>query len=130
MEDTNISIADAKRQQKSNAKAAAEVAAGKITPDHYWALYMSFKAMHQGSPIWNRKSFLSFLHEKRSDIGVEPDNTRIYQKHAYCIKRWEKLKEAQQIPRFNAKDFPLPPTSRSVGDAAFISQAGNLYPDG
>ena len=128
MEDTTTSIADAKRQQKTNQKAAAEVAAGKITPDHYWALYMSYKATHQGKPTWNRVSFLDYLLDARPDIGVKPDNTRIYQKHKYCIGRWEKLLDAGQISKFNADDFPLPPTSRSVGDAAFLKLAGDLYP--
>jgi len=127
MDETINSVADAKRQQKTNMKAAAEVAAGKITPDHYWAMYMLYKAEHQGSPTWNRKSFLGYLLEARPDIGVEPDNTRIYQKHKYCIGRWEKLKEEDRIAKFNADDFPLPPTSRSVGDAAFLKMAGDLY---
>jgi len=116
-----------KKAEKSRLKAARETAAGEINPDVYWALYMSFKATHDGSTSWNRNKFLKYLQEK-TGVDYLPDNTRIYQKHAYCCKRWNKLLDAGKIARFDADDFPLPPTSRSLGDEAFISLAGGLYP--
>ena len=113
---------------KKMEKAAAEVAASKINPDVYWALYMSFKASHHGKTTsWNRQTFLEFLKESVASIDVVPDNTRIYQKHSYCWAKFEKLLKAGKIPKFNRKDFPLPPTSRGLGDEVFIGLAGDLY---
>ena len=123
-EDAGVDKAAIKRMEK----AAAEVAASKINPDIYWALYMSFKAAHHGkTDKWNRATFLDYLKEAVSSIDVAPDNTRIYQKHSYCLGKFEKLFEKKVIPRFNRQDFPLPPTSRGLGDEVFISLAGDLY---
>ena len=118
--------ASAKKAEKDRLKAAREAAASQINPDTYWALYMSYKAEHHNTPAWNRGLFLKFLLES-CPIDYLPDNTRIYQKHNYCCIRWEKLLKEGQIPRFNRDDFPLPPTSRSLGDAAFLKLADGLY---
>jgi len=112
---------------KKMQKAAAEVAASKINPDVYWVHYMSYKAVHhKKTDQWNRVSFLEFLKEK-AGVDVVPDNTRIYQKHSYCCGKFEKLVKAGKIPKFNRNDFPLPPTSRGLGDDVFIGLAGDLY---
>ena len=119
-----------KKEARTAAKGAAEYAASKITPDRYWALYMSYKAKNEGTDAWNRPSFLEFLKEHTTTINVVPDNTRIYQKHIYCFGRYEKLLKSGAIKRFDRADFPLPPTSRSVGDAPFIKLGNMLYPGG
>ncbi len=124
--DTKQDAASAKKAEKNRLKAAREAAAGEINPDTYWSLYMSFRATNFNEPSWNRAKFLKFL-QKSTGVDYLPDNTRIYQKHAYCCTRWAKLKAAGQIPRFDKNDFPLPPTSRSLGDEAFLKLAGGLY---
>ena len=119
---------DAKKAEKNRLKAAREQSASEINPDVYWALYMVFKAGNFTTPVWNRAKFLKSLQES-CGLDYLPDNTRIYQKHAYCIRKWEALLEDGKIERFDADDFPLPPTSRSLGDEAFLQLAGGLYGD-
>jgi hypothetical protein len=123
-EETGVSKSALKKMEK----AAAELAASKINPDIYWALYMSFKAVHHGKTnSWNRVAFLEYLKEAVAGVDVQPDNTRIYQKHSYCWKRFEALLEAGKIPKFDRDDFPLPPTSRGIGEEAFVKLANDLY---
>jgi hypothetical protein len=125
--DNNEEKTQERKSPRDIEKAAAEYAASKINPDTYWALYMSFKANNENTDAWNRETFLEFLKDNVSTINVIPDNTRIYQKHKYCCKKFETLLEQGKIKRFNEDDFPLPPTSRGITEEVFIGLAANLY---
>ncbi len=124
---SDLKPADSKKAMRTAAKGAAEFAASKISPDRYWDLYMRYKKEHQGTDKWTRPAFLEFLKDATSAINVVPDNTRIYQKHAYCIRKFERMLESGEIPRFDEDDFPLPPTSRGIPRSVWLKKANNLY---